>query len=285
MSNGGKNFWDSLSVDEAQFVESVMGELADEPWARSLLLDINGNGGLTRVNKAKFFELRFGYALHQVGIIPRYEVDGEAQSTLDFGLASSGKDWLVELMRLEETEAVRRATYLKVDEDGTEWSSRTLSTNAKAPTESEEGETLKAVQRICQKCERDGRAHKFSVPHSTYHVILVDFRTFLHGGDVYDRIHVGLGGAAVREAACRRYWNGNLISGVFSPHTNVRGAAEVRNRVHFLGFVCEKSYEPCAFGRATQFIFNPNLFSSADDAYAAIASWPLQPAQILNGGV
>ena len=52
--------------------------------------DIAKNGGLIPENEAKFFELRFGYALQRAGIIPGYEVAGEASSTLDFGFTSSG---------------------------------------------------------------------------------------------------------------------------------------------------------------------------------------------------
>ena len=259
-----------------------MCELAAEPWAGRLLRDIDRNGGLTRANKARFFELRFGHGLHQAGITPDYEVKGEGRSTLDFGFTASGQCWLVELMRLEETEAVKRATSTKRDDDGIVWSQQLLGTNSQDATQSEEGETIKAVQRICQKCERNGEPHKFPMPDAAYHVMLVDFRTFLHGGDEYDRIHVGLGGKYVPEEICRRYCDGNPISGVFSPRTKVHGAPEIRQRVHFLGFVCEETYENGAFGRATQFIVNPNLFQSAAEVQSAIETWPLRPARVLN---
>jgi hypothetical protein len=65
--------------------------------------------GLKGTNKAKLFELRFGYALQLTGATPRYEVPGEGQSTLDFGFTSGGREFLVELMRLEETAAVKAA--------------------------------------------------------------------------------------------------------------------------------------------------------------------------------
>ena len=71
-------------------------------------------------------------------------------------------------------------------------------------------------------------------------MILVDFRTFLNGGDDFDRLHVGLGGKSVPETY-QRTWEGHLISGVFDLETNVRGAAEIRERVHFIGFVEEQS--------------------------------------------
>jgi hypothetical protein len=130
----------------------------------------------------------------------------------------------------------------------------TISRNWAAPTKD------KAVERICQKCERGGRPHKFPVPGNAYHALLVDFRTFLNGGDKFDRIHVGLGGEFVPGEFHRRYWNGRLISGVFSSRTGIRGAEIIRERVHFLGFVREREYGVGAFGPAIQFIGNPNLF-------------------------
>ncbi len=241
MSDSGQDFWDPLTTEEAEFVTEIIGELERESWAEPLLRDIADAGGLAQANKAKFFELRFGHALHQAGIAPQYEIEGEGSSTLDFGFTSSGQSWLVEMMRLEETEAVQRATELTIAPDGVVWSEQMLSTDAADQTQSEEGETLKAVQRICQKCERDGRPHKFPQPDGRLHALLVDCRTFLHGGDAYDRIHIGLGGEYVAEPLCRRYWEGQLISGAFNPLTPVRGAKHARTRVHFLGFINEVS--------------------------------------------
>ena len=157
MSNE-QHIWDRLSDLEARFVEKIIGELTGAAWAQPLLAAIRRDGGLIRTNKAKFFELRFGYALHQAGIKLRYEVPGEGQSTLDFGFTYSGQEWLVELMRVEETKAVRDATEVLLDEDGVPSALLSLDTDADHPTHSIEGEVLKAVQRICQKCERNGQA-------------------------------------------------------------------------------------------------------------------------------
>lgn len=275
--------WDFLSDREAHFVEAIAGDLTETSWARPLLADISKHGGLKRTNKDRFFELRFGYALQQAGVEPLYEVPGEGESTVDFGFSCDGQDWLVELMRLEETQAVKDATRTHVDEHGIPWAELSLSTNAEKPEQSTEGETLKAVERICQKCERDGRPHKFPVPDGAYHVILVDFRTFINGGDVQDRIHVALGGEYVSGEFCRLVWEGNLISGVFNERTPVHGAVEARERVHFIGFVNEKKFEPGAFASATQFIANPYLFTTATHVQAAMTTWPLQPAVVLNG--
>jgi len=284
MSETDESFWDSLSDNEAQFSATILDELVDPFWARQLITEIKDNGGITRANKSRLFELRFAYSLHQKGIVPRYEISGEGDSTLDFGFTSAAQDWAVELMRLEETLAVQSATQSWLEADGVMQGSLHLSTNADDPRQSTEGETIKAVERICQKCERNGRPHKFPVPDGTYHALLVDFRTFLDGGDSADRIHVGLGGEYVKNEFCRLRWKGELISGVFNLRTNVRGAEQARQRVHFIGFVDEKDYCPGAFGDATQFVANPQLFAGPagpDEVLAAIATWPLQPARVL----
>jgi hypothetical protein len=274
--------FDFLTGREADFMKSVINELADTPWAKPLVDDINATGGLTGDNKAKLFELRFGHSLHKAGILPRYETAGQGQSTLDYGFTSGGRDFLVEMMRLEETDAVRATTTTEKFADGAVMVGRHLSTDAEDPRQSEEGETLKAVERICQKFESGGKPHKFPAPGSATHVLLVDFRTFLNGGDERDCVHVGLGGELVLSEAHRRYWKGNLITGVFSPRTKLRDAAEARERLHFIGFVNEKSYETGAFGRAIQFIANPHLFKTSDEARAALAGWPLGEPNILN---
>jgi hypothetical protein len=254
-------FWDALTQAEAHSAQAIMRGLAAEPWAQPLLAAIADNGGLIRANKSFLFELRFAAALVAAGIVPQYEVAGEGQSTLDFAFGSGNTDWRVELMRLEETAAARNATGCRTDEDGTVWSGRILSSNADDQTQSEEGETLKAVQRICQKCERGGRPHKFPVRGRAFNVLLVHFRTFLNGGDVHDRIHVGLGGEFLGHEALRRRWNGQIISGAYNTRTNVRGAPEFRERVHFLGFVNERTYQPGEFAPLPSSLRTPICFA------------------------
>ncbi|MGC2775393.1 MAG: hypothetical protein WA418_07100 [Bradyrhizobium sp.] len=112
-------------------------------------------------------------------------------------------------------------------------------------------------------------------------MLLVDMRAFLNGGDEWDRVHVGLSGKYVSEFH-RRYWKGKLISGVFSPETKLRGAGEARERLHFIGFVNERSYAANAIGPSVQFIANPHLFKTPEEARAALARWPLGEPDILN---
>ena len=281
MNKPDAHSFDFLTGREADYMETVMDELKAVPWAKPLVNDINANGGLKGENKSKLFELRFGYEMHKAGITPRYEVAGEGESTLDFGFTSGDRDFLIEMVRLEETNAVKAATTTEEVADGVTMVKRSLSSTAADSRQSPEGETLMAVQRICQKLENNGKPHKFPPPASATHVLLVDVRTLFNGGDEWDRIHVGLGGEFV-PPQFRHFYKGNLITGVFGPKTNLKGAAEARERLHFIGFVNERYYKTGAFGPSIQFVGNPHLFMTAEAAQAALASWPLGAPDILN---
>jgi hypothetical protein len=282
--------FDVFSSDEADLVQKIIKERADDAWAKPIIAAINRNGGLIGTNKDQFLELRFGHVLRKAGISPNYEIAGEGDSTLDFGFESAGKGWSVELMRLSETKAAKEATKAGVDKDGIPFTRRILSTDAEDKKQSIEGETLKAIERICGKCELDDKPHKFPPPADRYHVILVDMRTYLHGGDLADRVHIALGTNYVTKASLRVYWQGRPITGFFHEATNLKGAANLRDRVHFVGFVNERSYGEDAIGGAMQFFANPKLFvgetpeQKAALARAAFATWPLKGTRLMNAG-
>jgi hypothetical protein len=273
--------FDFLTGAEAEYVLPIMAELAGTTWAKPLLAEIEAAGGLKTENKAKLFELRFGHALQGAGIAPQYEVPGDGDSRIDYGFSSGGREFLVEMMRLEETDAVRAATTTKSFDDGATIMASHLHSNADDARQTPEVETLMAVQRICQKLEKDGKPHKFPPPAEKTDVLLFGFRTFKNGGDVWDRLHVGLGGGSVPDVS-KNDFQGRLVSGVFDAKTTLKGAAEARERLHFVGFVNEKSYEDGSFGSAIQFVANPNLFKTEEDARAALAGWPLGPPDIIN---
>ena len=80
----------------------------------------------------------------------------------------------------------------------------------------------------------------------------------------------------------RNYYEGRLVSGVFDADTKVKGAAEARERLHFIGFVNEKSYGDGSFGTSIQYVANPFLFTTPEEAHAAMGGWPLGAPDILN---
>ncbi|WP_068878796.1 MULTISPECIES: hypothetical protein [unclassified Phenylobacterium] len=273
--------WDALSQAEGDFMQQVLAEMDGAAWARPLVEALEKAGGICRENKSFLFELRFARALMLAGLEPAYEVQGEGLSTIDFGVTCQGQAWRIELLRLAETKAAIAATREENDEKGAVWSERVLSSHADDMRQSTEGETLKAIERICQKCERNGAPHKFPIPDGAYNVLLVDVRTFLHGGDVHDRLHIALGADHVAQQ-WRLAWEGKPITGVFDSATTLKGAKEARERLHFVGFVNETKFGPGSMADATQLVANPHLFETAEDAKAAVAAWPLPKVEILN---
>lgn len=269
------SYFDCLSLREVEFAMTIMDELQKAAWATPLISAIQTSGGMVYANKPKLFELRFAYALHRAGIVPQYEIPGEGHSTIDFGFTSACQIWRVELMRLEETNAARDATRTGTAE-GIAWAERSLETNAADSRMSVEGETLKAVERICQKCERDGAPHKFTLPDGALHALLVDTSTLFDGADLYDYVHIALGTNYVTEPAARRYWLDKPITGVFDASTNLRGAAELRARVHFLGFVCEECHDAGEFAQVCTLVPNWDLLPSCDAVDRARETWPLR---------
>ena len=80
----------------------------------------------------------------------------------------------------------------------------------------------------------------------------------------------------------KRVWEGKVITGVFDKATTLKGAKEVMERVHFIGFANEKAYKPGSFGEALQLVANPYLFGSEAEAKSAFETWPLKATAILN---
>jgi hypothetical protein len=290
MENAKPMSFDVFSGSEAGLVEKIIKERSGEQWAKPIISAINKNGGLVGTNKDRFLELRLGNALRKAGITPAYEIGGEGESTLDFGFESGGQKWSVELMRLSETKAALEATKVVVDEDGMPFTKRILASDAADKKQSIEGETLKAIERICEKCELNGKPYKFPAPAGRYHAILVDMRNYLNGGDLADRVHIALGTSYVSNPMLRVFWDGKPITGFFNEATKTKGAANLRDRVHFVGFVNERSYSDDEFGQTIQFFANPKLFPGdnpeAKSALArnAMATWPLKGSRLMNAG-
>jgi hypothetical protein len=110
MTDQQADFFDTFTGRESDRMETIIAELSGATWAQGILHGVKQNGGLVGKNMARFFELRFGHALHDAGLALEYEVPAENDSTLDFGFTSKGQSWKVEMMRLLETQAAKAAT-------------------------------------------------------------------------------------------------------------------------------------------------------------------------------
>lgn len=267
----------TLSESEANATNDAIAILSSLPWAKPLLQNVNNRGGLTSANMPLLLEVRFARALHDAGKKPDYEQQGgEGNSRVDFTFGSD-PSWLVEIFSLGETKAAEAATWSNGKGFG-----RTLASPSatQARTESEEGETLLAIQRIVGKISDGERPSKFPPPQDNrFAMLVVDMRTFLHGGDRGDYEQIAYGAAAVPPST-QRTWpreNGTRVPmiGAFDPSNPMRGAAHFRKRVHFIAFIAERSYCSGEIAEGMRYAPNWALFGNEDKAKAALRSFPL----------
>lgn len=132
-------------------------------------------------------EIRIACAFQRNSIRPQYEFSaGSGTKSVDFHVHGF-PEWLIEVVSLTESDAVKDAT----EDDGL-FTSVVLSSLSDDPRHSEEGEILRAMEHIADKAE------KFPEPSpGIFHVILTDNRGYAigmadRGGPEYLRIIYGL---------------------------------------------------------------------------------------------
>lgn len=264
---------ETLSEREGQAMQQVLPELLTVPWAKSLAERIDRDGGLRTENMPLLFEARFAHALHLQGLTPDYEYRaGVGETVIDFRVPGSS-DWLFELTSIRPSEAVKRATV----ENGLFFSrflqSPSMGNNARANEESEEGEILLAQQKIGEKVFDGQQVVKFPVPNGRIHVIVVDMRAFLNGGDHWDYRQIAYGPSGVPQELVHCWLHKGQwqpIRGVFEPECPSRAAPHLQQSIHFLAFVAEVTYEPGEILERILLLPNPKLLSNTDvEAVAA----------------
>ncbi len=272
--------WDALTVEEAGYTRRAIEALSSKRWARLLLHRVELAGGVTASAKPLLFEVRYAHELLLAGVTPEYErAAGVGNSTVEFRIPGD-PEWLVELVSLRESEALRASTH----ERGSR-SARLLWTGSPDRRQSEEGEMIKAEERIVEKVFSSGRPTKFPPPRDgAIHLVLADMRGYLgYGGDEIDYAQMALGEAGVpRERAHDVHcWEkeGKLvpIAGLFEECNPLPAAQLVRERIHFLGFVAEREYREGEIRDTAYHLANPHLFADEDAAERAFLSYPLAP--------
>lgn len=259
---------DTLSENEGRVMERVLPDLLAVPWARPLAERIQREGGLTTANMPLLFEARFAHALLGQGLTPDYEYRaGVGETIVDFRVPAK-PDWLFELTSLRPSNAVQRATVEKGPFISRWLMSPTLKNAAKQNEESEEGEMLLAQQKIGEKVFDGTRPVKFPEPRpdGAIHVVMVDVRAFLNGGDYWDYMQMAYGPFCGMPQELVHCWlhkgQWQPIRGLFEQECLGRAAPYVQKRVHFLAFVAETSYEPGNIVRQTLLLPNPGLLSN-----------------------
>jgi hypothetical protein len=141
-------------------------------------------------------------------------------------------------------------------------------------------ESLLVVQKIGEKVHDDTAPIKFPVPvPDQYHVVIVDMRGHLGGGDIEDWKQIAYGTEHVA-SQYQEYWLDKEdrripLPGVWHPENRMRFAATARERLHAIIFVAEKKYSDDAFSNGAWIACNPHLFPNEATARTVFALFPL----------
>jgi len=271
---------DSLTKKEAEFTERAIEALKDAAWAQPVIERLQQAGGLKSENMSLMFEVRFAYELHRAGKVAEYEYSaGAGNSTVEFRVPGS-VTWLFELVSIRTSQAAKKA----ITQSGLLYG-QILSTNATDMAQSEEAEMITAEQKIGEKVLKDNAPTKFPLPiDNVYHVILADMRGYLdEGGDVFDyrQIAYGAPGIPFQYLWTIHYWKTDVekleaIKGLFEKSCPLRAARLIQERIHFLGFACEREYQDGEIPSRAYYLPNPHLLTN-EEAQKIYEAFPLKP--------
>lgn len=227
------------------------------------------------------FEVRFARALAAANVTAEYEyAAGVGNTTVDFRV-NLDPPWLVELVSLHESDAFKKAAWKSGAFEGFG-----LSSNAENPRQSEEGETLKAQDRIGNKVFEHGRGPvKFPAPNGAIHMLMVDARGYMGAGhgDKADWYQTAYGPHGLEQHLIKFWTNPKTgqrqpIMGLFEVGCPLPASRIVQERLHVIGFICERDFAAGEIKEQTFYCCNPALFKNEQAARAAMSSWPLRRA-------
>jgi hypothetical protein len=256
---------DVLTVKEVRFTERAIAGLEGVPWAQDVLDRLQQSGGFKLENKPFMFEVRFAYELHRAGAFAEYEYSaGVGDSTVDFYVPGD-ITWLIDLVSIRTSQAAKKAIIKKCMPPNDIFYEQILSSNANDIAQSPEAEMITAQQKIGEKVFADGKPTKFPVPRDNdYHVILTDMRGFLDfGGDRYDYRQMAYGASGLPQHYLH-YWENEPIKGLLEESCPLRAARFIQERIHFLGFVCEREYREGEIPKASLYLTNHHLLSDEE---------------------
>lgn len=271
---------DTLSLLEAKFAEKVLKELSSVHWAKRLLSRIHKAGGLTSENMPLLFEARFAYELYKKDLKVEYEYRaGMGDSTIEFRVTGPN-EWLIELVSIRPSEGVKRAT-----KQIGPFYERSLTTNSSDPHQSEEAEMITAEQKIGEKVFDGKKPIKFPPIGDAYHLIVADMRGYLdEGGDIHDYRHMAYGHSGIESSEYKdmliRFWEIKPgikapIKGLFEGDNPIKASKYIRERIHFIGFICEKEYVDGEIADKTYYLGNPHIFKNNEAIKIAYRTYPL----------
>lgn len=270
---------DFLSEREGRYCMSLLDRLQAEAWIRPLT-DRLRREGVCKATKTLLFELRFAAELSRLGLRARYEHDAGAGGTVDF-LVEDQVQWLVELVRVEPSDAVKGATRKRGP-----FLQASLCSHGKDKKQSEEAELIRIQTKIAEKVSKEGKPTKFPTPkEGVFHMILADVRNCgLIEADHLDcrEIAYGACGFQPNERILIHRWpdeDGNLvpIRGLFDEANPLCATRLIRERIHVIGFAREKEYGDGWLLKQTYYLPNPLLLETLEAQRSLCDKIPFRP--------
>lgn len=268
-----------LVLEEVNFCSNLIQQFSEEAWLQPIIRSCGDPSTWVYDVKPRLFELRYGAALADRGVKPEYEVPGGVhETTIDFRFVSGGITWLVELVSILTSDAVKDATIA----DGPLFGA-VLDSHGPDERQSMAGEIILLQQKIGEKVFDGTKAIKFSLPErGTVHVILADVRGVgVAGTDCWD-YHQAVYGADNVPAPYIHWWGQQQdrkpVVGLLQPGNQRQRAARIlQERIHFIGFCWDEQYRSGSLASNSVYFPNYHLLTT-DDARAVIRkAYPLVP--------
>ncbi|MES1206010.1 MAG: hypothetical protein ABUS79_08730 [Pseudomonadota bacterium] len=276
--------------------ERALKALRPLGWSRGLVARVDALG-ISPSADDTLFELRYAHDLARARVAPLYEHrTGVGNSTVDFKLPGT-IPWLVELVSIRESDAMRAATVKDAIAPGIQTETLFLSSTAgltdpSRAKQTQQHELLRVVHKLGEKVYDGKKPIKFPVPDgSAFHMLLVDMRGFEGLAAYPDRDHcrqIAGGPSVVRHELniAAHADTGEPIRGVWDNANSAPAAVLLRERVHVIGFVHEGLYCDDEIRDVTFPLLNPALFPDKErfhDLYPLAAERRLDlPARIEN---
>ena len=276
-----------LNMKEGNYCVSLLNSLKNIPWIKPLIRRIEEAGGISKKNKPLLFELRFAADLHNIGLSADYEYKtGINDYSVDFRIIKDNYSWLVELVSIEISDAVKSATKYEGPYEET-----ILVTGA--GKQSGEGEIVRVQRKILEKVFEKKKHIKFpTVSDNVFSLILIDMRGYLGKGEVlsdkddYREIAYGKAGLERKNRWMLHYQKdrkGKEVPtiGLFEENNPLIGVSTLQERIHFLGFVAEKEFGPGKLLKQIYYLANPLLFNTNESMLEVYNKMPFRK-EILN---
>lgn len=217
--------------------------------------------------KSRFFEIRFAYSIYTSKLNAEHKFKtsiGKESQSIDFKIFGKKTPYtfLVELTSLRDSMEAKKRTYFQEDSDLNTFSFSETSFPNKKINSSIAIEYIKIQNILLKKAEKFPAISENLL--KCYNIIIVDMRGFLAGiSDTDDYKHITHGGKDL-PGKHKIDFNGQLINGVFEKSHE---KSAVREKIHAIGFISEKTYAPNEIKSQTELLINPNLVDKEEEKF------------------